>query len=283
MEFNKPKIIKIGNEKYVNSIEFHDLSLRLRIKDYLRNVLYWFDCEYLFQDEDKFRKPIKNQDYMEFTACARKIKVGRPKKEWLINLELSKLIALNSNSTFKKQYVQWLLSLEKQKETGKLLTHKQFLAVIEMVKVFSYYEYRKLARQKNEENYINKAILLHPELKDYKSKLYAEFNIWRNEILGTDRKILEKRLLEYCIANYMRFPKKISQESVLIVLDKYEIIKNAVWDLLTSQDKQQEFINNVAKLAKEVAEQIKPELQRWNERNLFNDPIENNLIKSLKS
>ena len=261
-------MLEISIDGYIKGEEIHQViqSKNKNYSDWVRKRIIDAD---LFKGRDFLVKNLKSTG-------------GRPKQQIEFTIDAAKEICLLERNEQGKKIRRWLIELSKQYESGQLFTIEQFKYVVQLVKVFSYYEYRKLARDKNTENYIENAILLRPETKDYKKQLYKEFNIWRNDMLNLDKSELQRQLIDYCIFNRKRIPNKFTQEQVLMIIDEYLVIKNAVWDLLTSQNKQEEFINNICDLAYEIAKEIKPMFQRLNESNLFNKQIKSSILKQLK-
>lgn len=199
---------------------------------------------------------------------------GRPARDYEFTLDAAKEICLLERNEKGKQVRRWLIDISKQAESGGLVTHDQVYAIVRMIKVFSIYEYRKLAREKNANNFLQNALMMHPELETCKNKVYTEFNIWRNEVLNTGKEVLAERVKEYCLLERKRIPAKFSQDEALAMMGEYEHIKNAIWDLLTSQNKSEALIKNICELAHGLAKEMKPFMERLNQSNLFFEKIE---------
>jgi len=206
---------------------------------------------------------------------------GRPFTDYEFTLDAAKEICLLERNEKGKQIRRWLIDLSNQKESGALVSHKQVLEVVKMVKIFSVYEHRKMALEKNSKNYINNALIIHPEYSQNKNLLHAKFHKWRNEVLQTGKETLSQRIKEYCLLERKRIPAKFTQDEALTMMGDYEQIKNAVWDLLCSQNKSEQVINNICALAHDLAKEMKPFLERLNESNLFFTKIEEKEVKSI--
>jgi phage anti-repressor protein len=217
----------------------------------------------------------------DFSTILCKSTGGRNATEFEFTIDAAKEICLLERNKEGKKLRQWLISLSNQIENAGLISHKQVLDIVRMIKVFSIYEYRKLALEKNQEHYIKNALMLKPSLEKNKTLLYSGFHKWRNEVLNLGKEELHKRVLDYCIIEQRRLPKFKNKDDMLTFLGQHEMIKNAIWDLLSSQNKSEEMINNICNLAAELAKEMKPFLERLNQSNLFFERIEESNIKMI--
>jgi phage anti-repressor protein/DNA-directed RNA polymerase subunit H (RpoH/RPB5) len=206
---------------------------------------------------------------------------GRQAIEYEFTIDAAKEVCLLERNSEGKKLRQWLIGLSNQVDNARLLSPEQVMQIVRMIKVFSIYEYRKLALEKNQDHYIKNALMLKPSLEKNKSLLYSSFHKWRNEVLNLGKEELEKRVLDYCIIEQRRLPKFKNKDEMLTFLGQHEMIKNAIWDLLSSQNKSEEMINNICNLAAELAKEMKPFLERLNQSNLFFERIEETTIKSI--
>lgn len=208
---------------------------------------------------------------------------GRPLTDYLLTRDAAITIIVISGGKQSKELREDVIKSYIKEQTGGSFTHKQVLEIHKMIKVFSVYEHRKLALSKNAENYINNALMIHPEYSKNTTLLYGKFHAWRNEVLQTGKDVLAIRVKEYCLVERKRIPAKFTQDEALTLMGDYEQIKNAIWDLLCSQGKSEEMINNICSLAHDLAKEMKPFLERLNQSNLFFQKIEANEVKSLLS
>lgn len=204
---------------------------------------------------------------------------GQFRQEFNIHIDCAKKLCMVSKSAKGNEIRDQLVKLTKEVETGERVSHKQVLAIVKMIKVFSVYEFRKLALEKNSDNFITKSLLAQPTHN--KDILYGRFHQWRNEVLHTGKDVLAQRVKEYCLVEQRRIPAKFTQDEALTLMGDYEQIKNAIWDLLCSQNKSEEMINNICSLAHSLAKEMKPFLERLNQSNLFFQKIEDSEVKSI--
>lgn len=210
------------------------------------------------------------KDYLPTTANNAG-KRGQFRTEYEIEMNFAIKLCMVSQSKKANEIRNFLVELLSQKQTGLLVTHEQVLAVVRMIKVFAVYEYRKKATDMNAENFKDKFVG-NPNF------VYAEFHKWRNEALNLGKEHLQARILDYCIAEGKALPKLKNKDSILNFLKEFEHIKNAVWDLLSSQNQSEEMIKNISNLAGELAHEMKPFLARLNETDLFFQKIENSEV-----
>lgn len=224
----------------------------------------------------------KGKDYSPFMANNAKLgQRGQFRQEINIHIDTAKKLCMISKSAKGNEIRDELVKLTKQIETAGLVSREQVMGIVKMIKIFSIYEYRKLALQKNAEKYISNAIIIHPEYLNNKNLLYGKFHQWRNEVLMTGKDVLAERIKEYCLIDRKRIPAKFTQDEALTLMGEYEHIKNAIWDLLCSQGKSEEMINNICLLAQDLAKEMKPFLERLNQSNLFFSKVEEKEIKSI--
>lgn len=259
-------MIKINEQKKVNARDIYIYSeVKTQFNKWIKRCIEYADLEI-------------NKD---FWAVVTKSTGGRPATEYYFTIDSAKEVCLISETKKAKELRRWLINLSNQVENAGLLSKEQVFEVMKMIKVFSIYEYRKLALQKNAENFINNAISIHPEYSKNRSLIYGKFHQWRNEVLQTGKDVLSERIKEYCLIERKRIPAKFTQDEALTLMGDYEQIKNAIWDLLCSQGKSEEMINNICDLAQGMAKEMKPFLERLNESNLFFNKIDNKEITTI--
>lgn len=223
-----PDIIEINGKKYVNSIDFHHNVLEINKTHYVKNIARWKITEYLFSDNE-IRTPNKN----DFIPLGAKSNGGRKSEHYLISLELSKMIAINSDSKVKKYYVQWLLSLEEKHEKGLAFNVQQIETLIDLSKSMVLVS----LQSKYERN--------HFDLYNKKTDWYKH----RAEILG------------YSTNDLIEAMKKVnkihsSTRKSLIKLDANELIRTGIIDLMICMGKTTEYAVNVGNLCKSIAEKM---------------------------
>lgn len=220
-------------------------------------------------------------DRKDYLLTSPKQLVSKPRTEYFIHSDFAIKLCISIEGNEKAEKIKdYLIKTFRDYEKGITLNQKQVLYLIDMVKVFSYYEYRNAARKKHSSEFV-RMITSHDKMISEK-RIYQEFNIMRNHILQIGEEVLNQRLREFCIINNRRIPNNPTKEEIMVLMREYEEIKVATWDLLMSMHKGKEFAMNVAMLAQEIAKKIQPELQRWNEINLFNEKMDHPLIQYLE-
>lgn len=260
-------MLKINANNMVSGLEIHRTieSKNKRFDIWVKRVIQYADLE-----------PIK-----DFCTKVYESTGGRPFTDYEFTIDAAKEICLLEKNEKGKQVRKWLISLSNQVESAKLLSPKQVLEIMKMIKIFSVYEHRKMAINKNLTNYIDNALAIHPNYSKDTKFLYGKFHQWRNEVLQTGKDVLSQRVKEYCLVEQKRIPAKFTQDEALTLMSDYEQIKNAVWDLLSSQNKSEEMIKNICNLAHDMAREMKPFLERLNESNLFFQKINSIEVKSI--
>jgi phage anti-repressor protein len=241
--------------------------------------------DYLELDKSNYSKFLKREiinsfyleegkDYSYLSTGNSKLgQRGQFRQEIAVHIDAAKKICMVSKSAKGNQIRNELVELTKKVENASLVSHSDVMLIMKMIKVFSIYEYRTLALNKNKDNFVQNQAELNVLKPNGNQNVYARFNNWRNEVLLTGKEVLAERVKEYCIIEQKAIPAKFTQDQALVLMGEYEQIKNAVWDLLQSKNKSEEMINNICKLAHDLSKEMKPFMQRLNQSNLFFDRI----------
>jgi phage anti-repressor protein len=260
------KLVTVNNEELISAREiYNDLGILKHFADWIK-----YSIEKSMLEENK-----------DFITIMGKSSGGRPSIEYYLKRDAAISVAVVSGGKNAKAVRDDVIKSYIKEQTGGSFTHKQILEIHKMIKVFSVYEHRKLALNKNAENYINNALMIHPEYSKNTNLLYGKFHQWRNEVLQTGKEVLAERVKEYCLVERKRIPAKFTQDEALTLMGEYEQIKNAIWDLLCSQNKSEEMINNICNLAHDLAKEMKPFLERLNQSNLFFQKIDSIEVKGI--
>jgi phage anti-repressor protein len=226
------------------------------------------------------------EDGKDYSLVTQKRLTNNPKNpftvetDYVLTLDTSKEIAMIQRTAKGKEARQYFIEYERKSQSGALLSSEQVIQVVKMVKVFAVYEYRQQAFKQNQQTFVKDLLNANP--KQDPKYIYAKFNAWRNDVLGAGKEVLEQRVKEYCVINGKNLYKaKPTNDEMLCFLGEYEQIKNAVWDLLTSQKKSKELAENIASLAQELAKEMKPFIERINESNLFFQKIDNQQVQEV--
>ena len=198
------------------------------------------------------------------------IKGGRPRKDYLLTIPFAKDIIIRSRSKVGKKYRDWLISLETSVNQGDLLTHDQVIYLTKLKEVFKYITNCKEAERINHEVFVS--------VYTGTGNPNAAFHMMRNELLNIKPEVIEQRLKQYCIDNQRPVPKNSSKMEKMILINKYEVLRNGVWDFLYGNGHVNAFA--LAELVKRMAETENAPLFRKNEDNFF-QAKENVSIKQL--
>ena len=141
-------MLKINANNMVSGLEIHRTieSKNKRFDIWVKRVIQYADLE-----------PIK-----DFCTKVYESTGGRPFTDYEFTIDAAKEICLLEKNEKGKQVRKWLISLSNQVESAKLLSPKQVLEIMKMIKIFSVYEHRKMAINKNLTNYIDTALAIHP-------------------------------------------------------------------------------------------------------------------------
>lgn len=243
-------IITINDKKWVSAIEIHKGLFNNRrysnfVSDYLTNY-------YLIKEGEEF---VTGQ--LQTSGK----KGGRPVREYLIHLDYAKEICATIRTPQARSYIKYLISLENKVQDGDLFTHEQILYMVKLKSVFQYIENCAKATEKHLKTFVE------DNGKDNKY-IYADFHNMRNAALKIDPNTINKRIQEWCIDNHKASLKSnMSKTDKIILMDKYENLRNAIWDFLKSE--RYELADKVADLVKAMAKAENLEIYRKNEDNLF--------------
>lgn len=163
--------------------------------------------------------------------------VKRSFKDVLMNSNMAKEVAMISKAPKSKEVRQYLISLDNQKQDGLLLSHSDITDIVTLTNACYEEKFRELARKKH----INTYLPNNPE-----GYHYGKAQLKRNLVCGINRNDIEKRLNE--------INKKFeSIEKALINVDKHELIRISVIDVMIFFGKTTEYAINVGNLAKELS------------------------------
>ena len=247
MLYNKQykEMLDINENGRIHGEEIHSKvgSKRKNYRDWINDKIEYAD---LIEDQD-------------FLGVFRKSTGGRPKKQFEFTVSAAKEICLLERSDTGKKIRRWLIGLSEQKEDLDLLTHEQVIFLSKLKAVFSYISECKNATKLNASTHVS---------NNPSKYAFAEFHKMRNEILKLDPKVINERLKNYCIENNRPLPKGKAKIEKLIVIDRYEVLRNGVWDFLTANGEEQSL--KLANLVKRMAEAENLAIKRVNEEDLMN-------------
>ena len=228
--------------------------------------------DYLELDKAKYsrwsKKHIEGNIYAEFEKdylpiLASEQRRGQFRKDYEVHVDFAIKLCMVSNSPIGEAVRNQLIDLINAKKDNDLLTHEQVIYLSKLKAVFSFISECKKAEQINLDTHVRNSNSKSP---------FAEFHKMRNQILKLDSKVIDERLKQYCIDNQRLLPKSKSKVEKLIVMDKYEVLRNGVWDFLTACNEEQSL--KLANLVKKMAEAENLAIKRVNDFDLLNSKIE---------
>ena len=235
------------------------LVLKLPHAQYIKTTKKWLNDVYEFKDG--IRQPEKLKDFALRNQDASIV------QDYYLSIELAKMITLNSQSKQKQKYAKWLLSLEDKVEHAELLSKEQIVTVLELAKVMSSMSCQNAVEQQHYQKY-----------ETSKGKVYDWWKYRSNLIGYTTDKLRNK------MAQLGQKSKGKTTHQMLMVLDKYEMIRTSVIDLFMSRGKSERFAKNLGDLAKVFAKEL--QLDIWDDRkaqNAFTNNINGELVNEIKS
>ena len=200
------------------------------------------------------------------------IRHGRFRQDYYIHIDFAKKLCMVSRSAKGEQIRNELVQLTKKVESLDLLNEDQILFLVQLKEVFKYVVNCETATEMHMSNYVNSR---QPASKN----LYAEFHTMRNKMLDLGKEQLEKRVREYCVEHQAKVPVK-NKTQMLFLLDRYEILRNGIWDYLMANNHEQSM--KLANLAMKMARMEGAPVQKNNDETLFRMPERNVEIGDIK-
>jgi phage anti-repressor protein len=217
--------------RVVRAMELYQ-ALDLPAAQYPRQIKRWINDHYEFSDG--IRKPVRMQDY------AKRPLRDQVVDDYFLSVEMGKMIALRSSSKHKLKFAQYLSTFEDQAGRPEQFTRTQIAAMIDLAKAMGLLSCQLAAEQKHLEVY---------ESRNGGSP--ANWWKYRAELLGYSTEDLRKK---------MRIQGKSaqgkSQRELLLAIDKYEMIRTGVIDLLMAAGKSESYAKHLGDLAKLFAEEM---------------------------
>lgn len=206
---------------------------------------------------------------------------GRRPTEYELKRDCAIEVCLVQPNDKSKELRKHLISLGNQRESMELVTAKEAAFAVKVINALKYIEAQKEAYSLHQDSYI--------ERNGLNQYVYADFAKYRANIVGWDKKKIDKALDEY-LMNHAGFNrsmiKKKSMSEKLSAMDTPEAIRVAVIDILYSREEnQRDMIHKFANLVKNMAKELDIEPLKKNETNLFRvqeDTMSVNEIKQLK-
>ncbi|MEY3368759.1 MAG: hypothetical protein RI973_1914 [Bacteroidota bacterium] len=248
--------------KVVTASELHR-ALGLPIRQYETDLRHWLNDTYEFKDG--IRKPQNLKDHAPRNARLQE------QPDHYLTIELAKLITLSSKSKFKQKYALFLQQNQDSSDQTGLFSVEQIKAALELSRVMGLVSCQ-LASEK-----------LHQDAYEARHPGHAA-NWWRYraELLGYSCSQLREAL--------QKLGKPANGKNcrqMLMQIDKYEMVRTGVIDLLMAMGKSGQAARNFGDLAKLLAAEL--EVEVYDDRGMPFSPAENmnqelvDEIKNLKS
>lgn len=228
------KIHYINNGRYCSSRDLHKI-LELNHAHYARDVKKWVNSSYLFQGKAQLTKPVYNYDYLPMTEnqysprmvsienerVKGRNRVGNFSEEFMVRLELVKLVTLHGNSKVKDLFVQWLLSLDNMVESHELISQDMLFGLLELSRLCAYMD-------RQMQYYAEHKKTWQDIVEDNR---FWEFDVWRNRVLDSSsaQTIREQYKKMSRIGN---LGSKREQENSI---NPYKGIRDAIFDFIKVQ------------------------------------------------
>lgn len=203
---------------------------------------------------------IENEEYSQHDKKVPLAQGGyNIKSDWAVKLDMAKHIAMLQRTEKGKVIRQQLINLDKQVNNGALLTHAQMAALFDLCNVVGYFTVQEYAERKHFDYHNNPATWWE----------------YRADIFGFTKKDLQA-IVEELGQKYK------SQRQALMLIDKYELIRIGIIDLLMAMGRTQEYAVNVGKFAKEIAGRVEPRVYDDDMPLDFKSPEEKSIIEKVK-
>lgn len=180
----------------------------------------------LYEFDDHLRKPTKMKDFAE-----RRLKDSIV-PDYYLGIDLAKQITLRSNSKEKKKLIQYLNAFLKKYNQQHALNQEQIKLAFELGSIMCSMQAQRDAEEKHKAAFIKS----NGKEKDWYS--------YRNKLTGINKLDLQDQLMRQG-----KLPGNKNSRSLLFLLDKYQLIRIAVIDLLKSIQKSDQFAKDMGDLA----------------------------------
>jgi len=239
-------MIQVDANNQVEGRELHEfVKVKTRYSNWIQRCIDYADL-------------IEGKDY--YTVLDIGKHGGRPYANHTFTLDAAKEICIVSATPKAKELRRWLINLSNKVENGELFSPEQIIYMTKLKEVFKYID---LCREQ-EKNHLETFKTNNPNSYN----IYAEFHTMRNNALNIHPNTIDQRIKEWCIENNKATTKSnMSKTDKLLLIDKYEVLRNGVWDFLKA--KESKWADNVANLVKAMAQTENIEMYRNNDSTLF--------------
>jgi phage anti-repressor protein len=220
-----------------------------------------------------FTSWIKNQIFRAFLNEGIDFKLlkvqstgGRPGVDYLLSIEGAKRIAIISHTRESKRIIDYLLELDQKRNTLEHITVKEAAFAIRVINCLKYIDKQKECFTEHKNHYI--------EGRKDENYIYQEFAKYRSKIVGWDKDKIDNALNNFLIEHVGYNRTKLLTMSMfdkMSVMDIGEAIRIAVLDILYSKETDSKLAQNFSNLCKKLAEEMKIQPEKTNQKNLFRD------------
>lgn len=236
-------MINTNSNNTVNARDVYSfVGVKTRFTDWIKRCIDYADL-------------IEGKDFYSKLSIGKR--GGRPETDYELTIDAAKEVCIVSATTKAKDLRRWLIGLSSQVESGELLTHDEVVKLSELKSVFLYIDNCEAAEKYHMKKFVEDSTSKNP---------YPEFHIMRNKLLNLEPDVLDKRIKEWCIENSRMVTPK-NKRDALAILDKYEILRNGIWDFLKGINNEKAM--NLANLAKKMAIAEGQLVLKKNEEDLF--------------
>lgn len=200
-------------------------ALGLKDEQFPNHCKKWLSDFYQFEDD--IRKPSKMKDYAE-----RKIK-GSIICDYYLGVELAKLISLHVPSKHKKKVAFFLNAFQRKHQIKNELNTEQVKLAYELAISMCSMNAQIQAKEKHKIYFL-----------EHRAGTEKEWHTSRNELIGFNKYDLQDRLMKTGL-----MPGQKSTSELLLMIDKFELIRIGVIDLLKSMNKTDLFAQKMGNLA----------------------------------
>lgn len=199
---------------------------------------------------------------------------GRPSIDFLVNEHFAITLVMVSKGKFSEQLRDYLISLFNKRRDLELITPEEAVFANKIIRCLRYIEYQKEAKEIHQKHYM--------QGRTPYDFLYAQFNNYRNNIIGIDKKEIERLVNEYILKNEHPVKAK-SIIGKINEIDPSEALRIACMDLLLGNSTDLDTANKFASLVKKMAKLDNIQTLKKNETNLFQTKDENSDIKIMQN
>jgi phage anti-repressor protein len=186
---------------------------------------------------------------------------GRRSTNYDLTIEAAENICLLQQTQRGRVLRDFLLKQNKQVKDNELLSIPKVGLIIRILNVFKFQEHQIEAEEMHKDKFI-----LSTKTRENVHKLFYEH---RNELLGIDNEQLKKDLLEAYQNGLIHTSKAKNIRGRIALLDKYDLVRNAVVDYLLGTGASTHDALTFAETVKKIAQETKLEIRIKDETTLF--------------